>query len=199
MEKNQSPVGTDEKRSDLGPLSGIVERQKNYATKNVHEINPHSSKPSIATPCIKALKRDNIRRDGCDHWLFFDDWKIDATEVKEDPAEYFNCTDYDPVDHVSILLGHCTLDECVSMEEVNDKYGQKKKSYDSVWQRRRRAVNLEKGLSTGIDSILSTNDSIDNDGFLFTKNRSISHIRSARQGENDANAKNLTKEWITFS
>eukprot|EP00979_Chaetoceros_neogracilis_P001092 scaffold197_cov268-Chaetoceros_neogracile.AAC.7 len=99
MEKNHSPIGTDEKRPDLGPLSEIIEIQKNYATKNGHEINPHSSKPSLATPCIKALKRDNIRRDGCDHWLFFDDWKIDATEVKEDPAEYFNCTDYDPVDH----------------------------------------------------------------------------------------------------
>lgn len=200
MKGDNTSNGVNEKSASLGLLTGAFEINKTNATGNRNGINPYS-KPSKMTPCVKPLKRDNLRnKNESNNLLFFEDWQINPSKVEEDLAEYFNCTDYDPVDHVSILLDNCTLDERAHMKGGYDENGKKTKPHDSVWQRRRRALVLEKGLSTGIDSVLSKNNAIDNDGFLVIRRRSFSHsYNSARQGESGANRIDLTKDWITFS
>ena len=107
---------------------------------------------------------------------------------------------------MSILLGQCSLDESVSLEQGNDEYGPKpaKLISESVWQRRRRAAIFDKGLSTGTgtgtDSIFSKEKPIDNDGFLVVESMrsNISYIHQVHQRNNEINLDD-SNEWIKFS
>ncbi len=187
------PHEAEEKFTNFSSSRGPEARQKNSP-------EPNNSEPSTTTPCIKPLKKDTGKQ-----WLFFDDWNVDTAEVKAEDPEYFN-HDYDPVDHVSILLGQCSLDESVSLEQGNDEYGPKpaKLISESVWQRRRRAAIFDKGLSTGTgtgtDSIFSKEKPIDNDGFLVVESMrsNISYIHQVHQRNNEINLDD-SNEWIKFS
>ena len=185
------PHEAEEKFTNFSSSRGPEARQKNSP-------EPNNSEPSTTTPCIKPLKKDTGKQ-----WLFFDDWNVDTAEVKAEDPEYFN-HDYDPVDHVSILLGQCPLDESVCLEKGYDEYGLKptKLTSESVWQRRRRAAIFDKGLSTGTgtDSIFSKEKPIDNDGFLVVESicSNISHIHQVHQGKSEINMDD-SKEWIKFS
>ena len=171
------PHEAEDKFTNFTSSRGPEARQKNSPEPNTSITlqEYHDSEPSTTIPCIKPLKKDIRSRDTGKQWLFFDDWNVDTAEVKAEDPEYFN-HDYDPVDHVSILLGQCSLDESVSLEQGNDEYGPKpaKLISESVWQRRRRAAIFDKGLSTGTgtgtDSIFSKEKPIDND--LFCAGRS---------------------------
>jgi len=198
-----TPHEAEEKYTNF-TSSRVSEARKNISPEpntSVTSQEYHDSEPSTTTPCIKPLKKDTRPRDTGKQWLFFEDWHVDTTEVKAEDPEYFN-HDYDPVDHVSLLLGQCPLDESVSLEGGYDEYRHTptKPSSESVWQRRRRAAIFDKGLSTGTDSIFSKEEPIDNDGFLVVESMrsNMSHIHQVHQGKSDTNMDD-SKEWIKFS
>lgn len=200
-----TPHETEEKCTNFTSSRGPEARKNNSPEPNTSVTlkEYQDSEPSTKTPCIKPLKKDTRPRDTGKQWLFFDDWHVDTAEVKAEDPEYFN-HDYDPVDHVSILLGQCPLDESVSLEEGYDEYGLKPKKVnsESVWQRRLWAAIFDKGLSTGTgtDSIFFKEKPIDNDGFLVVENMcsSISHNHQVHQGKSEINVDD-SKEWIKFS
>jgi len=206
VEKSQGSPSLDGRNleqapDDYGPTKATT---RNRDTDQETDKNPPvtSNESNILSPPstirhIKPFKGRHLPGEQDNQLLFFDDWGIEdgtcKNEVNRKLEYFYHCTDtndYDPVDHVTLLLGNCALlDELSSRYKEDQGSETPSKPIESVWLKRRRAADIvERRLPS--DCFWTKDEAVDNDGFIVT-------------GEVGNSVENATTEetkqnWISF-
>jgi hypothetical protein len=181
---------------DYGPVRPRT-KHADRTTKTAGSFSLESTKAifssTTALLVIKPPKGERtLSKEQEKKWPFFDDWDIDRNELREEVAYFKNRNDaddcYDPVDHVSILLGGCS-EEFKNYQREADNSAQKSTCSESVWLKRRRVAMVERRVPC--DSILMKGKIVDDDGFLVEG--SETKVSSEKGSEGSTRDK-----WISF-